>query len=125
MEALELDPLYGDAYAVLAQLYQGFAWYGHMPAHEAFAKAETAARKAVALDSASGLGHATLAATLSFYRYQWAAGEEEFRKAMTLDPDDAYIRNLMTFTANVVRTDSQPDVNLIADRLQAVTDRAR
>ena len=37
---------------------------------------------------------------------------------------DAYIRNLMTFTANVVRTDAQPDVATIADRLQAVTDRA-
>jgi flagellar basal body-associated protein FliL len=37
---------------------------------------------------------------------------------------DAYIRNLMTFTANVVRTDAQPDVAVIADRLQAVTDRA-
>ena len=37
---------------------------------------------------------------------------------------DAYIRNLMTFTANVVRTDTQPDVGVIADRLQAVTDRA-
>ncbi|HEX4027786.1 MAG TPA: hypothetical protein VHX18_09210 [Rhizomicrobium sp.] len=37
---------------------------------------------------------------------------------------DAYIRNLMTFTANVVRTDAQPDVVMIADRLQAVTDRA-
>ncbi|HKY17895.1 MAG TPA: hypothetical protein VJL82_03095 [Rhizomicrobium sp.] len=37
---------------------------------------------------------------------------------------DAYIRNLMTFTANVVRTDSPPDVVMIADRLQAVTDRA-
>jgi flagellar basal body-associated protein FliL len=37
---------------------------------------------------------------------------------------DAYIRNLMTFTANVVRTDEQPDVGMIADRLQAVTDRA-
>jgi flagellar basal body-associated protein FliL len=37
---------------------------------------------------------------------------------------DAYVRNLMTFTANVVRTDAQPDVSLIADRLQAVTDRA-
>jgi flagellar basal body-associated protein FliL len=37
---------------------------------------------------------------------------------------DAYIRNLMTFTANVVRTDTQPDVDLIASRLQAVTDRA-
>ena len=37
---------------------------------------------------------------------------------------DAYIRNLMTFTANVVRTDAQPDVDMIAERLQAVTDRA-
>jgi len=37
---------------------------------------------------------------------------------------DAYIRNLMTFTANVVRTDAQPDVGMIADRLQGVTDRA-
>jgi flagellar basal body-associated protein FliL len=37
---------------------------------------------------------------------------------------DAYIRNLMTFTANVVRTDAQPDVGMIADRLQAVTNRA-
>ncbi|HEY4076903.1 MAG TPA: hypothetical protein VGM26_08220 [Rhizomicrobium sp.] len=37
---------------------------------------------------------------------------------------DAYVRNLMTFTANMVRPDAQPDVALIADRLQAVTDRA-
>jgi flagellar basal body-associated protein FliL len=37
---------------------------------------------------------------------------------------DAYVRNLMTFTANVVRTDTQPDVGTIADRLQGVTDRA-
>ena len=37
---------------------------------------------------------------------------------------DAYIRNLMAYTANVVRTDAQPDVAVIADRLQAVTDRA-
>lgn len=37
---------------------------------------------------------------------------------------DAYIRNLMTFTANMVRTDTQPDVGMIADRLQGVTDRA-
>ena len=93
MEALDLDPLYGDAFAVLAQTYQGFAWYGHMPADEAFAKSETAARKAVALDSTSALGHATLAAALSFYRYQWADGEKEFLRAIALDPDDASIRN--------------------------------
>jgi flagellar basal body-associated protein FliL len=37
---------------------------------------------------------------------------------------DAYLRNLMAFTANSVRPDAQPDVALIAERLQAVTDRA-
>ena len=37
---------------------------------------------------------------------------------------DAYVRNLMAFTATAVRTDAQPDVALIASRLQAITDRA-
>lgn len=37
---------------------------------------------------------------------------------------DAYVRNLMAFTATAVRTDAQPDVTLIASRLQSITDRA-
>ena len=37
---------------------------------------------------------------------------------------DAYVRNLMAFTANSVRTTTQPDVAEIAKRLQGVTDRA-
>ncbi len=37
---------------------------------------------------------------------------------------DAYLRNLMAFTASSVRTDELPDALTIADRLQAVTDRA-
>ena len=36
---------------------------------------------------------------------------------------DAYVRSLMSYTAAVVRPDHQPDVALIADRLQRVTDR--
>ena len=36
---------------------------------------------------------------------------------------DAYVRNLMAFTASSVRTWRQPDVTEIADRLQRVTDR--
>jgi flagellar basal body-associated protein FliL len=52
-----------------------------------------------------------------------AAMREEVNRSLPV-LRDAYIRNLMTFTANVVRTDSQPDVETIADRLQAVTDRA-
>jgi flagellar basal body-associated protein FliL len=37
---------------------------------------------------------------------------------------DAYVRNLMAFTASSVRTTTQPDVGEIAERLQDVTDRA-
>jgi flagellar basal body-associated protein FliL len=37
---------------------------------------------------------------------------------------DAYIRSLIAFTTTNVRVDAQPDVSAIADRLQAITDRA-
>ncbi|HEY5346900.1 MAG TPA: hypothetical protein VIJ72_01810 [Rhizomicrobium sp.] len=37
---------------------------------------------------------------------------------------DAYVRNLMAFAATRVRINHQPDVAMIADRLQGVTDRA-
>jgi hypothetical protein len=37
---------------------------------------------------------------------------------------DAYVRNLMNFSTSAVRAARQPDVALIADRLQGVTDRA-
>jgi flagellar basal body-associated protein FliL len=37
---------------------------------------------------------------------------------------DAYLRNLAAFTATNVRSTAQPDVGVLAGRLQAVTDRA-
>jgi flagellar basal body-associated protein FliL len=37
---------------------------------------------------------------------------------------DAYLRSLMAYTATSVRVDTQPDVTVIAGRLQSVTDRA-
>jgi hypothetical protein len=37
---------------------------------------------------------------------------------------DAYVRNLFNFSTTAVRPSAQPDVAAIADRLQAVTDRA-
>jgi hypothetical protein len=36
---------------------------------------------------------------------------------------DAYLRNMMSYAATVVEPDRQPDVVMIADRLQRVTDR--
>src|ERR1700743_244084 len=36
---------------------------------------------------------------------------------------DAYVRSLMSFSTTFVRPDRQPDVTMIADRLQRATDR--
>lgn len=37
---------------------------------------------------------------------------------------DAYVRNLLSFAATAVRPWQQPDVNVISERLQHLTDRA-
>ncbi len=37
---------------------------------------------------------------------------------------DAYVRNLMAFAATSVRSSAQPDVSVIAARLQSITDHA-
>ena len=52
-----------------------------------------------------------------------AALREEVTRSMPV-LRDAYLRNLMAFTAAQVRTNAQPDVGAIAERLQGVTDRA-
>ena len=92
-QAIELDPLYGDAHAVRAAVYQGYAWYGMMRADEALLKSEASARRALALDSASALGHAILGANLSFLRHRWDQGEREFRRAVAIDSLNAQIHN--------------------------------
>ena len=52
---------------------------------------------------------------------------EELREVVTRSMPvlrDAYVRNLMAFSAVSVRGNVQPDVTAIASRLQSVTDRA-
>ena len=52
------------------------------------------------------------------------AGLRENAERSTPVLRDAFLRSLMAYTATNVRIDSPPDVTLIADRLQAITDRA-
>jgi flagellar basal body-associated protein FliL len=52
-----------------------------------------------------------------------AAMREEVNRSLPV-LRDAYVRNLLVYTVAAVRTDAQPDVGIIAARLQAVTDRA-
>lgn len=91
--AIDLDPLYADAFAMKSQCLGGYAWYGLMRADEAFRGSEAAARHAIALDSTCGLAWAMLASKLSFFHYRWDEAEADFRRALALNPEIATSHN--------------------------------
>ena len=88
-QAIVHDPTYSDAYVGLADCYNLLREYTMMPASEAYPRAFAAAKKAVELDDHSSQAHASLA-FVSFWG-MWDAGtaDEEFRRALDLDPNNA------------------------------------
>jgi DNA-binding winged helix-turn-helix (wHTH) protein/Tfp pilus assembly protein PilF len=117
-QAIVHDPNYSDAYVGLADCYNLLREYTIMPASEAYPRALAAAKKAVELDDHSSAAHASLA-FVSFYG-MWDRGtaDEEFRRAIDLDPNNANAHHwYATFLQSVHRTDES--LNQI-DRAQAL-----
>ena len=88
--ALELDPTYAAAYAALARAYALSPVSGFMPASEAMPKARDAASRAIALDDSLAEGHSMMGFIKSHYEYDWQAAQQEFRKALELNPSDSF-----------------------------------
>lgn len=84
-EALEIEPGYALAWAGLADSYLVFAHTG-MPSHEAFPRAEEAARRALELDGDLAEAHTALADVLFHYHWDWEGSERAFRRAIALRP---------------------------------------
>ncbi len=89
--ATMLDPRYARPHAGLAAVYLRLPFFpaSWLPQSEAFALAESAARRAVALDSASPDAHSALGEVLAQGYWRWADAEQEQRRAIALDPDNA------------------------------------
>jgi len=99
-QALSADPGYVAAYSGLADAYSLVAGYGPVPPHEAFPRAKAAARRALELDASNAEAHTSLAFLLTVYDFDWVGGEQEFLKAIELNPNYAtahhwYGHNLM------------------------------
>lgn len=90
-EAVKLSPDFAPAYSGLSDAYL-WAGYneGFLTASEARPLAKEAAEKAVALDSNSAEAHTSLAVFKLFYEYDWAGCEQEFRRAIALNPSYAF-----------------------------------
>ena len=89
-EAIRLDPEYAAAYAGLADCYaqMGSIRVLLLSSEEALAKSKPMANRALELDASLPEGHNALALIRSWYEYDWAGAEAEFRTALTLDPDN-------------------------------------
>ncbi len=84
----QVDPGYAPAYAGIADCYLllGSAQMGVLPPRTAMPAAKEAALKALALDPNLAEAHASLAHIKLIYDWDWAGAEQEFRRALELNP---------------------------------------
>src|SRR3984957_19770462 len=88
-QAIVHDPNYSDAYVGLADCYNLLREYTLMPAGEAYPRALAAAKKAVELDDRSSAAHTSLAFVSYFGMWDAGTADEEFRRAINLDHNNA------------------------------------
>src|ERR1700693_3851425 len=87
-EAIAKDPSFAAAYAGLADAYS-LLGSDVLPADVANSKARRNASKASELDPNIAEGHAALALVEFYYDWNWKQSEEEFRRAIELNPNYA------------------------------------
>jgi TolB-like protein/DNA-binding winged helix-turn-helix (wHTH) protein/Tfp pilus assembly protein PilF len=88
-EAIAKDPNYALAYVGLADTYILSSYIAMASPAESYGQAKVAVTKALELDDKLGDAHATLALVLSWYEWNWPAGEAEFKRAIELSPNSA------------------------------------
>jgi TolB-like protein/Tfp pilus assembly protein PilF/predicted Ser/Thr protein kinase len=100
------DPQDARGYAGIADSYLMLVEYGTIPAGEAIQKARVAARKALELDDSLAEAHASLASIKEDYDWDWAGAENEFQRAIELNPSYATSRQWYAeFVAEMGRFD--------------------
>jgi TolB-like protein/DNA-binding winged helix-turn-helix (wHTH) protein/Tfp pilus assembly protein PilF len=87
-QAISKDPSFAAAYAGLADAYS-LLGSDVLPADVASSKARANASKAIELDPNIAEGHAALALVEFYYDWNWKQSEQEFRRAIELNPNYA------------------------------------
>ena len=88
-QATEKDPGYALAYAGLADCYAVYNSYKVELPRQSAPKAKAAAKKALEIDDTLAEAHASLGMTRMSYEWDWAGAEQEFQRAIELDPNYA------------------------------------
>jgi len=104
--AVEKDPDYALAYAGLANAYISLVADSLLPKEEAIPKAKEAAKKALQLDDSLSEAHVASARILSYYDWDWAGAEREFKRAIELNGNSGEAhREYAAYLTNVGRSE--------------------
>jgi len=88
-EAIQKDPNYAPAYAGLADTYILFANFNIAAPGRAYPRAKEMASKAIQIDGTLAEAHTSLATLKAIYDWDWSGAEQEFRRAIELNPSYA------------------------------------
>jgi DNA-binding winged helix-turn-helix (wHTH) protein/TolB-like protein len=91
-QAVEKDPNFALAYIGMADCYIMLNGHHKMPAAETEANARPAIMKALEIDNSLAQAHNALAELRYQYEFNWSDAEAEFKKAIGLNPNVAWIR---------------------------------
>ena len=96
-EAIDEDPGYALAHAGLGDAYALELDYRNVPIDEGFDQARKHALMATELDPTLAEPHAALGWRYFIFDWDWRKAEEEFRRAIELDPRYAWAHQLFAF----------------------------
>jgi serine/threonine-protein kinase len=103
-QATEIEPLYAQAWAGLADSYVMLPTvaYGAVPTGDAMPKAKAAARRALEIDPALCEAHVSLGVVKLRYEWDWQEAESAFKRAIEINPENAsahfWYANLLNVT---------------------------
>jgi len=89
--AIEKQPDYADAHALVAYGYMMMSFHGAPPRH-VMPLAKQAAARSLELNPNLAEGHLALGSVLHWYDWDWAGAEDAFRRAIALSPGNANAR---------------------------------
>jgi len=92
-QAIRADPTYAPPYAGIANCHNFLGLgMGSEPPKEEARRAKVAAQRALELDKDLAEAHGALGFTFYRYDWNWSAAEQEYRRALELDPHNVIIR---------------------------------
>ncbi len=91
-EAIARDPTFARAHAGIAAVWGDLAAFNLVPAAEAWPKAREAAERALVLDRDLSDAHVVAGGMALWYEWDWTAAEASLKRALALNPGDAWAR---------------------------------